>query len=420
MTVTASAGTATAPGNNAAAPKFTPTTIVLILACVLCAILDGYDVVVISYVVPLLAQEWTEPLASFGVVFSVGLMGLVIGSLALAPLADQHGRRKVMIAALILGALATFANGLVVDMTQLIVCRFLVGLAMGVLIALVVIVAYEASPTRYRVLLVTIVGCGLSLGNLASGLIASYALPRVGWQPLFFGGAAVNVLVGILFLATLRDTGAVQKVVREPYLSRIGSLFSKDLAKLTSILWLLHFGGVGANYMLISWLPSLLTRSGYATADAALATSLISLGGLVGGLTSGFALARLGRTWLLLIYGSAVILIAALPLFLGSPALYAVNFLIGICIVGGYISNSVVTSQLYPASSRASGLGWAQGVGRSGSIITPLIVAQALQWNASLTQIVLIAALFPLMSTVAVLLLGSLSGLREAPATSLD
>lgn len=406
------------PSRSAVAPtRFDLATVVLLIACFLCAILDGYDVVVISYVVPALSKEWSEPLSGFGMVFSIGLVGLVLGSLGLAPLADQYGRRKIMIGALALGAVATFANSLAADLTQLMVCRLFVGLAMGVIIALIIAVAHEASPAKHRVLIVTIVGCGLSLGNLLSGLIAAYVLPRFGWEPLFIGAAAVNVVIALLFVATLRDRQAMQKVVHPAYFSQIGSLFGKDLAKLTSTLWLLHFGGVGANYMLISWLPSLLTRSGYAVADAAVATSLISLGGLVGGLLSGFALGRFGRGWLIFIYASAVVLIASLPFFLGTPVLYVVNFLIGICIVGGYISNSVITSQLYPASSRASGLGWAQGVGRSGSVITPLLVSLALQWNAPLTQIVLLAAVFPLLAVIATALLGKFSVNEPASAT---
>ncbi|WEK46259.1 MAG: MFS transporter [Candidatus Andeanibacterium colombiense] len=402
-----------APAAPLADRAFTRSTMILIVACVLCAILDGYDVVVISYVVPLLSKEWSEPLAGFGIVFSIGLVGLVVGALGLAPLADQHGRRKIMLGALVLGAVATFANAFVGGLVPLLVCRLFVGLAMGVIIALVVTIAHEASPPRYRMLIVTIVGCGLSLGNLAAGLLASVVLPRFGWEPLFLGAAALNVLIGAMFVVTLRDSVVARKTARTHYLSHIGSLFSKDLAKLTVVLWVLHFGGVGANYMLISWLPSLLTRSGYAAADAALATSLISFGGLVGGLLSGFALARFGRAWIFTLYGCAALLIVTIPFVLGTPWLYAINFVVGICIVGGYISNNAITSELYPASSRASGLGWAQGVGRSGGVITPLIVSLALQLNASLTQIVLLAAVFPLMSTIAAILLGKVSAPTE-------
>ncbi|MBO9603757.1 MAG: MFS transporter [Novosphingobium sp.] len=404
-----SESSAAAQAATTADPVFTRSTVILLIACVLCAILDGYDVVVISYVVPLLSKQWSEPLASFGIVFSIGLVGLVLGSLGLAPLADQHGRRKVMLGALALGAVGTFANGLVGGLGPLLVCRFFVGLSMGVIIALVVTIAHEASPVRYRMLLVTIVGCGLSLGNLAAGLFASYVLPRFGWEPLFLGAAALNVVIGAMFMATLRNSATAPRPAHARYLSRIGSLFGKDLAKLTIVLWLLHFGGVGANYMLISWLPSLLTRSGYTPADAALATSLISFGGLVGGLLSGVALPRLGRGWIFSLYGCAAVLIVTIPFLLGTPLLYLVNFVIGICIVGGYISNNAITSELYPASSRASGLGWAQGVGRSGGVITPLIVSLALQLNASLNQIVLLAAAFPLLSTVAAVLLGKVS-----------
>lgn len=405
-----------APSAARAETAFSRSTIILLIACVLCAILDGYDVVVISYVVPLLSQEWSEPLARFGIVFSIGLVGLVVGALGLAPLADQYGRRAVMLGALSLGAVATVANAFAGGVESLLVCRFFVGLAMGVIIALVVTIAHENSPSRYRMLIVTIVGCGLSLGNLSAGLFASYVLPRFGWEPLFLGAALLNVVVAAMFAATMPSSAPLTGSVRTPYLSQIGSLFSKDLAKLTIVLWFLHFGGVGANYMLISWLPSLLTRSGYTAGDAALATSLISFGGLIGGLFSGFALARFGRFWILALYGCAAVLIVAIPAFLGTSMLYAINFAVGFCIVGGYISNNAITSELYPSSSRASGLGWAQGVGRSGGVITPLIVSLALQLNASLTQIVILAAVFPLLSTVSAVLLGKAAVRPPRPA----
>lgn len=379
--------------------------LLLLLACLACAILDGYDTQVISYAIPEMARQWSVPLANFGIVFSSGLVGLVAGALFLTPLADRHGRRSVIILAVIAAGAGTFANSLVSDVAWLIPCRLLVGVAMGIMTALVVAIAFEAAPQRHRALAVAVVATGFALGNMASGMIASVVVLRYGWQTLFLGASAFALLVALMFAACKFEAPRAEAGSRPEQRGSIKALLGKDFRSLTGTVWLMHFGGVGSLYLLLSWLPSLLTRAGYTASDAAFTTSLTSFGGLFGGIAAGFLLARFGLKCLLVCYGVAFCLIAVLPLSFHSQLLPLMNTLIGVCLVGGYVSNNIVASQVYPVELRASGVGWAQGVGRSGSIVSPLVVSLALSLNAPNESILLIAALFPFLSACAVFLL---------------
>lgn len=396
-------GVATEP--SLAPSIFTRRSVLVLIACFACAILDGYDVQVIAYAIPEMARDWSVPLSTFGFVFSAGLVGLVGGALFLAPLADRHGRRIVIILAALGAAAATFANAVVTNVEWLILCRVFVGLTIGIMTALVVAIAFEAAPVRYRALAVAVIGTGFSLGNMASGMIASVVIPRYGWEALFVGASAFSLLVAVLFFASSFDTPIAVSGSRAERRGAIRTLVSGEFKSLTLIMWLLHFGGVGAMYVLLSWLPSLLTRSGYTTSEAAFTTSLVNFGGLFGGIAAGFLLARFGLKWLLICYVITCSTIALLPLSFHTDMLPIMNVVIGICMIGGYVSNNIVASAVYPVHLRASGVGWAQGIGRSGSVVSPLLVSLALSLNAPNAVILLIAAVFPFLSGLAVFLL---------------
>ena len=59
--------------------------------------LDGMDVMVISYVAPHISSAWSISPQSLGVVFSAGLLGMSIGAMFLAPFADKIGRKTMIL-----------------------------------------------------------------------------------------------------------------------------------------------------------------------------------------------------------------------------------------------------------------------------------------------------------------------------------
>ena len=98
-----------------------------------------------GYVAPAIIQAWGVDKASLGPVLGAGLFGMLVGSLALSVLtgkifeylaaerpilaADRIGRRPVLIGASLFFAIIMLATAHVADIDQLMVMRFIAGLA---------------------------------------------------------------------------------------------------------------------------------------------------------------------------------------------------------------------------------------------------------------------------------------------------
>src|SRR5262250_546325 len=79
--------------------------------------LDGFDVTSISFASPGIAQEWGIDRAALGIVLSMELIGMALGSVFLGGVADKIGRRPTILGCLVVMAfgmmMATTVRGLV-------------------------------------------------------------------------------------------------------------------------------------------------------------------------------------------------------------------------------------------------------------------------------------------------------------------
>ena len=183
-------------------------------------------------------------------------------------------------------------------------------------------------------------------------------------------------------------------------------------------MWVAFFCNLLVMYFLVSWLPTLLKQWGYPLATAILATSTLNLGGVVGAIGLGRLIDRLGPYGVLgCSYGLAGLLIATVAHFGQTQAVLFVGiFGVGIGIVGAQIGMNAVAAALYPTALRATGVGWALGIGRVGSIIGPTAggFLMAAGWS---TGAILTASVAPAMvAAVAVLALGQLRSRPMAAA----
>ena len=66
------------------------------------------------------------------------------------------------------------------------------------------------------------------------------------------------------------------------------------------------------------------------------------------------------------------------------PAMLAIMFVLGICVQGAQAGLNALAAMFYPTAIRATGIGWALGVGRVGAIIGPSLggVLLSLEWTA--------------------------------------
>ncbi|MFZ2629773.1 MAG: MFS transporter, partial [Rugosibacter sp.] len=82
----------------------------VVMLCWLVNILDGFDLLAISFAAPVIAKTWQLAPQMLGIVFSSGLLGMTVGSLLLGPLADRIGRRRMILLAISVLGLSTLGT----------------------------------------------------------------------------------------------------------------------------------------------------------------------------------------------------------------------------------------------------------------------------------------------------------------------
>ncbi|QLG95434.1 aromatic acid/H+ symport family MFS transporter [Pseudomonas yamanorum] len=398
----------------------------LLLLLALLLVTDGYDAQVLGYVVPALAQDWGLEKSAFGPVFSANLLGLTLGSLIVTPLADRVGVRRVLLCCVLIYACLTVSMVFIDSLNTLMIARFICGIGMGGAMPSAMALMSEYSPPRLRTLMVTLAACGFSFGGAAGGFVAAGFIDSFGWQAVFLAGGVTPLLL-FPFLAWLLPESLPRLLRDAPPYARLrkvsvrmlpdwqppaasveqnereqGSkltvieLFRNGYARPTLLLWSTFFVSLILLYFMISWLPSLLLESGLKLSEANLVTSMFLFAGTLGAIAMAWFADRLKRKVRLL---SAVLSVAAVcTILLGlnhdNPRyLVATVFAAGFCIIGGQLTLNAFTSNFYPANVRATGTGWALGVGRFGSILGPLFGSMLLAMHVPVEKIFFLCAI---------------------------
>jgi AAHS family 4-hydroxybenzoate transporter-like MFS transporter len=378
-------------------------------AFVLCAavlFVDGFDVQGITYVAPAISQAWSLPRGALGPTFSAGLLGVMLGALLLAPLADRVGRRRVIISSCIAFGLGTLATVLVGSLDALLPLRFVTGLGLGSALPNAIGLASEYAPKKHRASIVMFVSSGISLGAIAVGMVAARLISTAGWQAVFVVGGVLPLLLAaalyrylpesIRFAALIPNGQAEAKRLLleiKPDLARdddlrvrssdteggkavVADLFKDGRAPATVLIWIAFFMSLLNVYLAINWLPTSLNASGFSLSQAAVITSMYHVGGVLGTYACGLLMDRLGPHAILIF--AFLLAVVGFYTFATAPPMpqWSTTLLLmatGFGVIGGQVGITTLASMFYPVAMRSTGLGWALGVGRVGSILGPAV-----------------------------------------------
>jgi AAHS family 4-hydroxybenzoate transporter-like MFS transporter len=196
----------------------------------------------------------------------------------------------------------------------------------------------------------------------------------------------------------------------------VTKLLGEGRAVMTVLLWAAFFMNLLVMYFLVNWMPSLLRANGQPLNVAILSTAVLNAGGVVGAIVLGRLVDRLDPY---LVLGSAY---SASAFFITGIAFASTNvwtlmistFLAGFGVVGAQIGMNALAAGLYPTSIRSTGVGWALGIGRIGSIIGPVAGGILLGFGWDAQSVVLTAAVPALLASLAVIALR-----RRDPAPAL-
>ena len=406
-----------------------PMTVFQILSVALCVMinmLDGFDVLVMSFVASSVSSEWQLSPGDLGLLLSAGLVGMAIGSVWLSPYGDRVGRRILVITCLVIVTVGMLLSSQVTDKNQLIACRFFTGLGIGGMLATLNTMVAELANNSKRGLCISILQSAYPMGAILGGIVSVYLLSEFGWRSLFmFGGLASLVMIPLVYWALpesmdflLYNGGktSVDKINKmavkmalpeisesnmpsgQPAHPNVKTLLTPSFLRSTTLIWCAFFCLMFAFYYVVSWTPKLLVDAGLTTAQGISAGIYLQAGGILGAITLGlltthFEVKRLTAGYLIVCVISMLCFGMADLSLLG---LMVCASIMGFFLIGAMIGLYTIAPSLYPARHRVTGMGWAIGVGRIGAILSPLIGGALLSQGLDSSQSIGIFA-FPLL-----------------------
>lgn len=339
--------------------------------CFVLNMIDGVNIFTLTYVAPALQQHFAVGPEAFAVVFSAGLLGMGLGGVFLAPLADRWGRRPMILLALLLMAAAMIASAYAGDIWTLAAIRLVVGLGIGTVLASITALSAGFAPPRWRHVAAGVPQAGYPVGATLAGFATAWALPRYGWAMVFAAAGAMTLVLLPLCWRLLPEAPETKQDAHFSVAEALGGARWPS----TLLLWVCTIGGFMALYFIGSWITKLAIAAGLPPTQAIIASAIYSAGACVGTIAISFAATRfdLRRLVLASLALAAVLFLGFGGVPMGLGALLVVSFLIGVTLQGGVNANYPLVASVYPAEMRATGLGWAMGVGRIGALIGPLL-----------------------------------------------
>ena len=409
--------------------------VLAVALCVALNALDGFDVLSISFASPGIAAEWGIDRAVLGIVLSMELIGMAVGSVFIGALADRVGRRPVA-----LGCLVVMATGMALASTAgnvqtLSAYRLLTGLGIGGMLAATNAMTAEFSNARRRNLAVAVMAAGYPVGAIVGGAIASRLLVGGSWRSVFVFGAVSTALFlplvwflvpeTVAWIVQRRAAGALERVnavlVRLGHATvsalpapstdvpraRLAQLFAPGLARTTVLLTVGYFAHIVTFYFILKWIPKIVVDMGFAPSTAGGVLVWANVGGLTGALILSMLTQRTGLRRLVI--GALVLSAVMVAVFGRGQAdlrqLALVAAIAGMCTNAAVVGFYAMLAQSFPTGVRAGGTGFVIGVGRGGAALGPILAGFLFKNGATLQTVALTMALGSVVAAVALVLL---------------
>lgn len=399
---------------------------------------DLFDLQILAFIAPRLLKEWNLTPPVLGTIISAAFLGMLVGTYIFGTVSDYIGRRPGF--QITVGIFAVFSGlcAAAQNVFQLVALRFCVGLGTGGFIPVDTAVLAEYMPARKRGQMIALAAIGIPLGGLLAAWVASIVIPNLGWRALFLVGVvpAIMILVFRWFVPEtprfLLSKGRLAEAERSarwiadgaeppaavsgetvtatakpaPTPSPIPELFSPTYRRRTVLAWSIWFGWNFSYFGLILWLPTLLGQ--YLKVPAATVFTYImgfQVSGIVGRLVMLSLVDRVGRRPIIIGCGVCA---GALLLVFGAQTEMTWLIVFGYALAffhdGGFSGVAPYTPELYPTHARSTGVGWANGAGRIGATIAPIVVGFLIAAEGTYAVFVVFAAAYFAVALIVVLI----------------
>lgn len=345
--------------------------------CFLVALMEGLDLQAAGIAAVGIAQAFSLDKMQMGWIFSAGILGLLPGALFGGMLADRHGRKKVLLGAVVLFGLFSIVTALAWDFHSLVFARFMTGAGLGAALPNLIALTSEAAGPRFRGTAVSLMYCGVPIGAALAAAMGFSGLTQA-WQTIFWVGGVVPLLLVPLLMLRLPESQAFSSQQQEAP-APLRAIFASGTASSTLLLWLCYFFTLLVVYMLINWLPMLLVDQGFSRSQAAGVMFALQIGAALGTLMLGALMDKLSPIKMsLLIYCGMLASLISLGAASSFGMMLAAGFVAGMFATGGQSVLYALAPLFYRTEIRATGVGTAVAVGRLGAMSGPLLAGKML------------------------------------------
>lgn len=384
---------------------------VIVAITVMLNAMDGFDVLAISVSAPGIMGEWGIDRAELGVVLSMELIGMAIGSIFLGGVADKIGRRNMMLGCLVVMSGGMFLATTSGSTTVLSIFRVLTGLGIGGMLSTTNAVVAEFSNNRHRGLCISMMVIGYPLGGIVCGEIGKALLNDVAsnWRVMFYAGGIFSAaLIPVVYflvpesvhwLARKQPEGALQRINHA--LTKIGhkivdalpdltddvrkksvmDIFSPTLLMSTILVTMAYFLHIVTFYYILKWTPTLVVLMGIGASAASGVLTWANIGGALGGAVFGLLTARFKLKTLSIV----IIFLSGLGVAMFGRSEFNISSLSMMACLAGFFGNAgisglyTIVAYVFPTHVRATGTGFVIGVGRFGAVLSPALAGFLLQ-----------------------------------------
>jgi MFS transporter, AAHS family, vanillate permease len=379
---------------------WTPRHLVILLICISINFIDGADISIMAYVAPVLSEQWSINYGVLGILFAAVLTGMMLGSIGISPLADTIGRRVIVLAGILVINVTTISIAYIDSVVALVVLRFFTGLGLGAVTASLSPLLAEYMPAKWRMICVNSMAISLPGGAVVGALYSNWIIHNYGWPEVFlFSGVVgiliflmafsllpesihilskygneralekINVILKSLKISVIENLPVVSKRNNKHLYSTIPMLFRDGNRTKTIVLCLTFTLSYATVYFLKSWMPKLLSDAGMALSYSINVGAVMSLGGILGGLTLGLLAIyfRISRLIVIFLFVGSFFMICT-AFNSNMQWLFMLVALTGFFVFGGFVSLYTLTVSIYPPNIRSTALGLSNGFGRTGAI----------------------------------------------------
>ncbi|MBY6367672.1 MFS transporter [Rhodococcoides corynebacterioides] len=388
--------------------------LLVLVLCFVTIVFDGYDLVVYGSTVPtLIAYEgWDLDTGSAGLIGSLALVGMLLGTLSVGLITDRFGRRRIMIGSIAWFSVCMLATAFAPNEVVFGVLRFLTGIGLGGVVPTCIALTVEFAPKGRRQIANAVMFSGYSVGGVSAALLAIALLPETDFRVLYALGAlplitllpivvrylpeSVSYLAATGREAEARDVAAQHGLVYDdvvapvpaaaaldtaPPVSSMRELFTPRWRRSTLLFAAANFCGLLLVYGLNTWLPQIMRSAGFALGSSLAFLLVLNLGAIVGAISASFVADRIGVQKVV----TASFLIACVAIFLISQNLPAGLLFLLVAVAGlGSVGTQILVGGFcathYPQKLNATALAWSLGVGRIGAICGPLLGGLIAGW----------------------------------------